>query len=1121
MKKILLLTLCFFAMIVSGFAQTNLKQTSKNKNSLKSKKAVLIASNTQKPDAKTIELRKCHEENLKNTPYTKTLSLSKKERKAMGIPPNKYYETEWELTMNPETGRPTVENIVALRKQLEADRAANRAPGDAADNSWVERGPTNVGGRTRAVMFDPNDTTNETVFAGGVSGGLWKNTNISNPSSVWIRVGIPENLAVSCITVDPNNSNIFYVGTGESYVGGDVNGDGVWKTTDGGVTWIKVFGGITGPTYFESASNFLVNSPTTIAGSYLMVEAPQAFGTFPPITTPITGDIALGNSPTTPTASTVTQGCNPLTNGTSIAGKIAIIRRGVCNFSIKVKNAQDAGAIAVIIMNNVSDAPFSMGGSDALITIPSVMIGQAEGDMLENALLTGNVNITLNPSTGGFTGNLVPGIQHINRIKVRNNDGVSEVYVAAGDTNYGSSGSTTYMGGTTYGLYKTTDGGSNWTEVNLPLTSDGKKYCPNDIEVGADNKVWLSTIDSRIWGNGGGKVFSSTDGITFVEKYNIDVANPSGSASVTVKTSRTEIAVSNTNPNKVYVLADRNSNDGTTSTDLTVIYKTTDDFATSSIIATPVDADTAISSLDFTRGQAFYDLMMEINPLNDENLFVGGIDIFSTSNGGTSWNQKSIWTGGAFQDVHSDQHIAAFAPGASNKMLFGNDGGVFYTNDSGTAITSRNEGFNVTQFYSLGVAPTNVSIGAGTGDNFVAGAQDNGSNMFLNAPSGDSGSVEVQGGDGAFCMFDQDGVDKYRITNYVYNNTIRLYNYATNVTRSINTESQTTPGTVPNGAFIAPMTLDSAKDILYSDYSAPVNGTVAASYRVRRYKNIKSGTFQKALMTNTTLLNTPPTALTVSPYLNASSTSTLLIGTRNGRLLKVTNADAGTTTLGTAAVWSNITGPAFAGSISDVEYGNTENDIYVTFHNYNVASIWYTADGGVTWQNKEGNFPDIPVKCILRNPLNVDEVIIGTELGIWRTETFNTALPIWIQSQNGMQNVKVTDLDLRNDNAVYAATYGRGIFSGVFTANLSSPSFAKTESVKVYPNPSNGIYNLKFDKSAGKVIIQVVDINGRIIYNQVNESSEKTIDLSAFQSGIYVLKVSGNDLNYSEKLIKN
>ena len=1094
MKSILSL-ICSFLIVVVSYSQNNTQQLKNAKN--KSKISI------QKPDTKTLELRKCHAENLKKSPFKKTLKMTKKERKSIGIPPNKYYESEWELTMNPETGRPNTEKLAALRLQLEKQRkestSLNRAPGDTADNSWIERGPTNVGGRTRAVIFDPNDTTNETVFAGGVSGGLWKNTNISNPSSVWARVAIPENLAVSCMTIDPNNSNIFYVGTGESYVSGDVNGDGVWKSIDGGTTWAKVLGGISGATYFEAASSFTVNSPGGIAGSYLMVEAPQTFGTFPPITIPITGDIALAQSPTTPTVSTVTEACNPLNNAATIAGKIAIVRRGNCNFSVKVKNAQDAGAIAVIVMNNVTDSPFSMGGNDPLITIPSVMISQAEGNMLENALLSGTVNITLNPSNGSFTGNMVPGIQHINRIKIRNNAGVSELYVAAGDSFYGAAGTTTYLGGTTYGLYKSVNGGSNWSEISLPLTTEGKKHCPNDIEIGADNKVWVSTLDSRLWNTGGGKVFSSNDGLTFTQKFSIADAG------------RVEIVVSATNPDKIYSLFEIPANT-TLATPATVAFiKTIDSFATSTTLALPVDADSGIPAVDFTRGQAYYDLMFEIDPTNDEKLYTGGIDIFDSSNGGTSWVQKSIWTPVApLPDVHSDQHIAAFAPGASNKMLFGNDGGVFFSNNSGTTINSRNNGFNVTQFYSIGVAPTTNGM---PGDNFVAGAQDNGSNMFLNASPGQNASVEVQGGDGAFSMFDQDGVDQYRITNYVYNNTIRLYNYVTGATRSINTESGATGD---NGAFISPMILNSKLDILYSDY------TKTTTNRVRRYKNLKSGAIQKALITNT-LLNSSATAFAISPFTSVTSTSTLLIGTRNGRLLKIENADAGTTTLPATSLWTNLTGPGFAGSVSDVEYGNSENEIFVTFHNYNVVSIWYTADGGVTWQNKEGNFPDIPVKAILRNPLNVDEVIIGTELGVWYTNTFNTASPIWNQSYNGMSNVKVTDLDLRNDNVIFAATYGRGIFSGAFTAeSLSTLNFEKSDIVVISPNPSNGVYNVKIPEFSGKVMIQIVDINGREVYNQTesNFNNEKTIDLSKFQSGIYVLKLIAKDLNYSQKLIK-
>ena len=353
--------------------------------------------NINKPTRKET-VRETHKAFLDNSPFKNTKGLTKSQRKANSLPPNAYFEEEWELTMNPEKGRPTPENLEVIREQLKTEESA-RVPGDAINNNWISRGPDNVGGRTRAIMFDPNDSTNETVFAGGVSGGLWKNTNISNPNSIWTLVNIPENLNISTIISDPNNSSTFYIGTGESYVGGDVNGDGVWKSTDSGETWSKIFGGISGATSFQSASDITVNSPSGIAGNYRSFPT-SAFG--PTISATITADFILANDPN----GVATQACNAF--GANATGKIAVIRRGDCTFVSKVKNAQDSGAIGVIMMNNVDGAPVPMGGTDASITIPSVMISKTDGDILETALNSGTVNGSLNPATGTFTGNLVP-----------------------------------------------------------------------------------------------------------------------------------------------------------------------------------------------------------------------------------------------------------------------------------------------------------------------------------------------------------------------------------------------------------------------------------------------------------------------------------------------------------------------------------------------------------------------------------------------------------------------------------------------------------------------------------------------------------------------------------------
>ena len=91
-------------------------------------------------------------------------------------------------------------------------------------------------------------------------------------------------------------------------------------------------------------------------------------------------------------------------------------------------------------------------------------------------------------------------------------------------------------------------------------------------------------------------------------------------------------------------------------------------------------------------------------------------------------------------------------------------------------------------------------------------------------------------------------------------------------------------------------------------------------------------------------------------------------------------------------------------------------------------------------EKKEGNLPDLPVYNILQSPLDEDEVIIGTELGVWFTNNFSSDNPSWKQANAGMKDLRVTDMDLRKgDNKVFISTYGLGIFSGEF--KNSEPTF--------------------------------------------------------------------------------
>ncbi len=87
-------------------------------------------------------------------------------------------------------------------------------------------------------------------------------------------------------------------------------------------------------------------------------------------------------------------------NAAALNGRIALIDRGSCNFTAKVQNAENAGAVAVIVVQNVADAPFAMGGTDPGLTIPSVMVSLADGNALKAALQQGVVNATINLASG-------------------------------------------------------------------------------------------------------------------------------------------------------------------------------------------------------------------------------------------------------------------------------------------------------------------------------------------------------------------------------------------------------------------------------------------------------------------------------------------------------------------------------------------------------------------------------------------------------------------------------------------------------------------------------------------------------------------------------------------------
>ncbi|GGG16358.1 peptidase M36 [Dokdonia pacifica] len=134
----------------------------------------------------------------------------------------------------------------------------------------------------------------------------------------------------------------------------------------------------------------------TLDGGYSGVGA--GFGAQLPEDTPLVGDLALVQDDDAGDSTDPIDACDTITNGADLDGKIVVIRRGSCEFGVKVLAAEDEGAIAVIMVNNVPDAPFAMGAGavGGQVTIPSIMVSQADGEAIIAALEGGEeINVSL------------------------------------------------------------------------------------------------------------------------------------------------------------------------------------------------------------------------------------------------------------------------------------------------------------------------------------------------------------------------------------------------------------------------------------------------------------------------------------------------------------------------------------------------------------------------------------------------------------------------------------------------------------------------------------------------------------------------------------------------------
>lgn len=151
------------------------------------------------------------------------------------------------------------------------------------------------------------------------------------------------------------------------------------------------------PTVLGPRVDLAVTSPPAIAGAKTFGNA--EFGPDPGAQT-VSADVVLVVDDTSP----FNDGCEGILNGAAVAGKIALIDRGLCPFVDKAANAQAAGAVAVIVANNVAGTPPAMGGTLPGLTIPVVSVSQSDGNAIKAELLNGPVHVVLGPNPAFLAG---------------------------------------------------------------------------------------------------------------------------------------------------------------------------------------------------------------------------------------------------------------------------------------------------------------------------------------------------------------------------------------------------------------------------------------------------------------------------------------------------------------------------------------------------------------------------------------------------------------------------------------------------------------------------------------------------------------------------------------------
>jgi len=535
------------------------------------------------------------------------------------------------------------------------------------------------------------------------------------------------------------------------------------------------------------------------------------------------------------------------------------------------------------------------------------------------------------------------------------------------------------------GIQMSNDRGETWTK-SLGNGQFGFSERAGDIDLGSDGRL-MATMG-----------FSGSNDGVYISEDNGDSWNY---RPIPANSDRIELAMAPSNPDLAYILVEHPD-----SNYVRQIFKTSNAGLTWESMRAPG----AIGMQYFTRNQAWYDLSISVDPTDEDRVFIGGVDLHLTEDGGESWIQISQWfnrNDTQLQWTHADQHSAQYLPESSDKLVFTNDGGVFITENASSSfpdIEKRDQGYNTLQFYACALHPTDENW-------FLTGAQDNGSHLYTSP--GMNATERVTGGDGAFCHIDRDNPN-IQMTAYTYstfNVTVNSWNSFQTYRQVIENDPTTNDDDQPLGYFINPSDYDDFNDQLIGSARTGEINVLDVHTGEFRFVNYPEFNSERA------------TSIKADPF----DGEKVYIGTNGGKVVRLDSLNYGNSA---SVLFSTV------GNVRSIDVDQNNPDrLLACVSNANVESVFVSEDAGETWTNHDGDLPSIPVRWGVFNTASPNSIFLATELGIWSTNQIDGAQTQWAFNSNGIIPTRVDMLDVRpNDHLIIAATYGRGTFS----ANLCS-----------------------------------------------------------------------------------